>query len=186
MPNNKGMDWIRIAKRMAIYARDGFRCIWCKVAFEDDRGYGFTLDHVYVDGSNEHHNLVTCCASCNSSRQRLLLADWLTLLKERTWQNHESVAHRVLIALGTPLNMEEGRRLALARRPGKKDDDGSSGTDRAVAVTKPEESEEPEEEEPVVTPAPATRVKVVYVAGPFRGPHASSILEERAEAELIE
>lgn len=118
MPSNKGMDWVRLPKRMAIYFRDGFRCIWCKLAVSvDAKGYKLTLDHVYVDGSNEHHNLVTCCLRCNSSRQRTLLSEWLVQVSKKTGEPQEQIAHRVLVALGTPLNMNAGRRLALLRRP---------------------------------------------------------------------
>lgn len=119
MPSNKGMDWIRLEKRMAIYARDGFHCIWCKAPARDNLGYGLTLDHVYVDGSNKHYNLVTCCVSCNSARQRLLLQDWLETISKRTWQPQELIAHRVLVALGTPLDLAAGKQLARNRRPSK-------------------------------------------------------------------
>jgi hypothetical protein len=112
------MDWIRLSKRMAIYLRDGFDCIWCRGVFpilED--GYGLTLDHVYVDGCNEHYNLVTCCLRCNSSRRRTPLDVWLTRVSERTGEHERDIAHRVLSALGRALDMDVGRRLAKARRP---------------------------------------------------------------------
>ena len=68
----QGMNWIRPAKRLAIYARDGFSCGWCGAAVEQD-GVRLTLDHIitHVDGgTNEASNLVTCCHRCNSSRGR--------------------------------------------------------------------------------------------------------------------
>jgi len=120
MPNNKGMDWIRLHKRMAIYLRDGFDCVWCRMVFPlDVNGYGLTLDHVYVDGCNENYNLVTCCLRCNSSRRRTSLKDWVEKVSERTGEAAQDISHRVLVALGEPLDLEEGRRLAQVRRPPK-------------------------------------------------------------------
>lgn len=118
MPNNKGMDWIRLPKRMAIYLRDGFDCVWCRLVFPlREDGYGLTLDHVYIDGCNEHYNLVTCCLRCNSSRKRLPLDAWLRKVAERTGRTEEELAHAAFLTLGRPLNMAEGRRLAQLRRP---------------------------------------------------------------------
>lgn len=64
------MKWIRSAKRLAIYLRDGMACVYCGVAIEDG-AFRFTLDHLKLysqGGSNRATNLVTCCVRCNSSR----------------------------------------------------------------------------------------------------------------------
>lgn len=63
------MNWIRPAKRLAIYLRDGMACCWCGDSVEN--GAKLTLDHLrpYSKGGSHHEtNLVTCCSRCNSSR----------------------------------------------------------------------------------------------------------------------
>lgn len=66
---NQGMNWIRPAKRLAIYMRDGLACNYCGEGIED--GAKLTLDHLTpycTGGSNSEGNLVTCCHRCNSAR----------------------------------------------------------------------------------------------------------------------
>lgn len=61
--------WIRPAKRLSIYLRDGMACVWCGATVEDGASLG--LDHVRPQskgGSNEARNLLTACHRCNSSR----------------------------------------------------------------------------------------------------------------------
>ena len=68
--NKHGSKWIRPEKRMAIYIRDGFDCVYCRGVVP--LGTDLTLDHITprsLDGGNDASNLVTCCLSCNSSRQ---------------------------------------------------------------------------------------------------------------------
>lgn len=65
----QGMNWIRPEKRLAIYARDGYACVYCGVGVEDE--VKLSLDHVRPyskGGSNDAENLVTCCKRCNDSR----------------------------------------------------------------------------------------------------------------------
>lgn len=65
----QGMNWIRPAKRLAIYLRDGLACCYCGATVED--GVKLTLDHLRPyssGGSNKETNLVTCCHRCNSAR----------------------------------------------------------------------------------------------------------------------
>jgi hypothetical protein len=65
----QGMNWLRPAKRLAIYLRDGLACAWCGQGLES--GTIFTLDHLKPHskgGSNHETNLVTCCKHCNDSR----------------------------------------------------------------------------------------------------------------------
>lgn len=67
--SGQGMKWIRTAKRLAIYLRDGLACAWCGATIED--GTILTLDHLTPQskgGSNHERNLVTCCKRCNDSR----------------------------------------------------------------------------------------------------------------------
>jgi Na+-translocating ferredoxin:NAD+ oxidoreductase RnfC subunit len=120
MPHNSGMDWIRLQKRMAIYHRDGFDCVWCRSVFPiNELGHGLELDHVHREGGNEAYNLVTCCHTCNSVRQTMPMMIWLDKLARENNETPQEVAYRVLVALGTPLNMKEGKRLAELRRPKK-------------------------------------------------------------------
>jgi 5-methylcytosine-specific restriction endonuclease McrA len=64
--------WIRPAKRMAIYLRDRFQCLYCGADLHgvtDPRH--IQLDHktpVSKGGSNLEHNVFTTCMRCNCSR----------------------------------------------------------------------------------------------------------------------
>ena len=63
--------WIRRTKRLAIYLRDGFCCMYCGQGAE--QGANLTLDHikpVSKGGTNDESNLLTCCMRCNQSRGR--------------------------------------------------------------------------------------------------------------------
>ncbi len=80
-----GSKWIRRAKRLAIYARDDFTCVYCG----DDGlevGFDLTLDHVVpreFGGGNKAANLVTACRSCNSSKKDLTTRRFFVLLRDR-------------------------------------------------------------------------------------------------------
>lgn len=81
---NQGSKWIRPAKRLAIYLRDGCACAYCGATLED--GAVLTLDHVLaceLGGSNDESNLVTCCLSCNSSKRDLPMRAWFATLRDR-------------------------------------------------------------------------------------------------------
>lgn len=70
-------QWIRTDKRLAIYLRDRFTCIYCLADLHGAEPSDITLDHVICQadgGSNEETNLVTACRSCNCSRQDKPLA----------------------------------------------------------------------------------------------------------------
>lgn len=64
--NRHGSKWIRRAKRVAIYERDGWACVYCGSPDE------LTLDHIdprSCGGSNHAINLLTACYRCNSKRK---------------------------------------------------------------------------------------------------------------------
>ena len=68
--NTHGSKWLRREKRLAIYLRDDFSCLYCgqKLFLQLDM---LTLDHLkprIKDGHNGEHNLVTACKVCNNSR----------------------------------------------------------------------------------------------------------------------
>lgn len=70
-------QWIRTDKRLAIYLRDRFTCLYCCRDLHDADPSDITLDHVKCQsdgGGNGEGNLVTACRSCNCSRQDKPLA----------------------------------------------------------------------------------------------------------------
>lgn len=111
------MDWIRLEKRLAIYLRDEFRCMWCQLLHLDELGYGLHLDHIHDGEYNDPRNLVTSCHRCNSSRQTLGLPEWLEKLEKRHGEPHAHIALRVLTLTGRALDLVRGRELAAKRRP---------------------------------------------------------------------
>lgn len=57
-------EWRR-RKRLRIYERDDFTCVYCCTRFEFKQ---LTIDHKYpqaLGGSDDDSNKVTCCWSCN-------------------------------------------------------------------------------------------------------------------------
>lgn len=100
-----GTRWIRPEKRLAIYLRDQFRCLYCHEALHGEGADQLSLDHLVPrvwGGSNDPINLVTACVSCNSSR------------KDRSWRKFATdkgpgVVLRILRHTRRKLN------LALAR-----------------------------------------------------------------------
>jgi hypothetical protein len=90
------MNWIRPAKRLAIYLRDGLACVYCGASIEG--GAKLTLDHLrpYCSGgTNAETNLVTCCHTCNSARGN---RSWkLFAVKVSAYLNH-GVKAEVIVA----------------------------------------------------------------------------------------
>ena len=69
--NWNGGKWIRPEKRLAIYLRDRFTCVYCLADLHDADPRDITLDHIKTrsnGGHNHEANLITACRSCNSSR----------------------------------------------------------------------------------------------------------------------
>lgn len=63
---------IRKDKRLAIYLRDNFRCVYCVTDLRSVHPNDITLDHIVpaIDGgTHAETNLITACRSCNCSRQ---------------------------------------------------------------------------------------------------------------------
>lgn len=114
--NWQGMNWIRQEKRLAIYARDGFACVYCGHAAEDD-GEGLSLDHVLaheLGGGNDASNLVTACAFCNSSKADRTMRGWLAALRDRG-VNTDGLAARIRRQTAKKLDRAEGKRLLAMR-----------------------------------------------------------------------
>ncbi len=72
-------QWIRTDARLAIYLRDGFKCVYCGADLHGASKLDVTLDHVHPfskGGENTPDNLVTACRSCNCSRGARSLNDY--------------------------------------------------------------------------------------------------------------
>lgn len=77
--NWNGSHWIRPEKRLAIYIRDDFTCMYCGRSLKDAQPEELNLDHLMprsVGGGNEARNLVTACKRCNSSRGNKLITEF--------------------------------------------------------------------------------------------------------------
>jgi len=113
--NGQGSNWIRKERRLAIYHRDGFRCVYCGATAEE--GHPLSLDHVLardLGGSNDAENLVTACGTCNSAKTNLSLGDWLDTLRDQG-MNVRTLAATIRRHTQTTLDMKEGRRLLALR-----------------------------------------------------------------------
>lgn len=97
--SGQGSKWIRPAKRLAIYIRDGFHCAYCGRDLKNASACEIGLDHLVCSsdgGSNSETNLVTACRSCNSSRGTKAWADYAT----------GGAVERILVLVRLPLNIE--------------------------------------------------------------------------------
>lgn len=113
--NWQGMNWIRQDKRLAIYHRDGFACVYCGEGSDD--GKGLSLDHVLaheLGGSNDEDNLVTSCPGCNSAKAHRTLRSWLQYLRDQGVDTN-GLAARIRRQTSKKLNREEGKRLLTMR-----------------------------------------------------------------------
>ncbi len=115
-----GMNWIRPAKRLAIYLRDGLACSYCGEGVES--GAKLTLDHLLphsMGGSNAETNLVTCCHRCNSSRGNRAVAEFAAGVA--AYLNHGITAEDILGHIATttqrPLDVPAAKAL-IERRGG--------------------------------------------------------------------
>ncbi len=67
----QGSKWIRREKRLAIYLRDRFTCLYCGRGLWDAKPQEINLDHLCPrskGGNNDPYNLVTSCKACNLER----------------------------------------------------------------------------------------------------------------------
>ena len=101
----QGSNWIRKAKRLAIYASAGYVCSYCDcdVSVGNERGLASehgtrlaTLDHATprsMGGSNGIENVLVSCVDCNRAKGDETLPSYLA----RTSQGRERLA--LLIAM---------------------------------------------------------------------------------------
>jgi 5-methylcytosine-specific restriction endonuclease McrA len=115
-----GSKWIRRVKRLRIYARDRWRCVWCKRRVRTARTVAqrkggvrarvACLDHVVPrneGGTNDPSNLLTACVQCNEARGALSVLQFVTR-RSRSWRRHfwhhvVETLERVIHALSAPL-----------------------------------------------------------------------------------
>ena len=74
-----GGKWIRPEKRLAIYLRDEFHCVYCGRNLHKADPTEINLDHIKCrshGGDNSERNLVTSCKKCNCSRGNTKIRDW--------------------------------------------------------------------------------------------------------------
>jgi hypothetical protein len=103
--NAAGTKWIRPEKRVRIYARDGWACLWCgrrRAELEEP----LTLDHFLsrdAGGGNEADNLITACFRCNSERRHTPALSYAFEKEGQLFGGGAALLDRVLEALDRPL-----------------------------------------------------------------------------------
>lgn len=105
MSNAAGTKWIRPEKRIRIYARDGWACVWCgRRAHELDGP--LTLDHFLArdaGGSNDASNLITACHPCNSERRHQPALSYAFEKEGPLFAGPGPLLDRIIDALDRPL-----------------------------------------------------------------------------------
>lgn len=99
---------IWLPTRLAILARDGWRCLACRRrgTWRRGRRSELELDHVVPGRGSNPANLVTLCAFCNNSKGDRTIEEWRPELLDE-----------VLIALSSPIDRKLGRALARELAP---------------------------------------------------------------------
>lgn len=88
------------ATRLAVIARDGFACIYCRA--EGD----LTIDHIVPQSVLTDHrpsNLVACCWPCNRARSVVDADLFCRHIARRTREPWRNIWARVLAALEAPI-----------------------------------------------------------------------------------
>jgi 5-methylcytosine-specific restriction endonuclease McrA len=105
------MAWIGRARRLAIYMRDNFTCMYCGLnLLHSNNPHDVTLDHLVPrsrGGNNRTTNLITACRSCNSSRQAM---SW------RKFAGDEQIIALIVKHRRHKLNIKLARSLVRAER----------------------------------------------------------------------
>jgi hypothetical protein len=81
-----GGKWITRKRRLAIYLRDGFKCVYCTADLTQASPREITLDHIKPrckGGSHKAKNLLTACVQCNSQRGSNTIEAFLKTLYTR-------------------------------------------------------------------------------------------------------
>jgi 5-methylcytosine-specific restriction endonuclease McrA len=104
--------WIREGKRLAIYNRDGRKCLCCNKALSVTTGEA-TLDHIIprsAGGSNHETNLYTACGPCNSARGATPLEEFASFAAVR----------RIEAAIARALDVAKANLQLFARKNRRK------------------------------------------------------------------
>lgn len=122
MRTTSGADWIWTTTRLAIYARDGWRCVACGREPGEARLEKLSLDHVRPTcrgGSNKPSNLITLCVSCNGSRGASPISRWrpdlVAVVRRLRRRKLDRVAARKLAG-----ELRPGRFIAKALRDARR------------------------------------------------------------------
>jgi hypothetical protein len=111
-----GAKWIRPAKRLAIYVRDGLACVYCGHGVED--GALLSLDHVVPfvhGGSHEASNLLTSCRSCNSRRGDRDFYEWTAAVAAFRGEDAQAFNVKLVGLLFRPLDVAAAKAIIAAR-----------------------------------------------------------------------
>lgn len=119
---HQGMNWIRRDKRLAIYIRDSFQCMYCERDLSKAEPGELQLDHLLPSscgGSNDQTNLVTACRACNVERKDQpvmeFLRDYIYGGPDVSYREAEKSAHwhmgMIAEQVLTPLNRELAKSL---------------------------------------------------------------------------
>ena len=115
-----GKNWIRDDKRLAIFIRDRFTCLYCSRDLSPLEPREVTLDHFIpceLGGSNSGSNLVTACRSCNSSKrdkQPIIYFQMLGTRRGHQGQDLREYVRGAITRATYQMNKPLNRRLAKA------------------------------------------------------------------------
>lgn len=107
-------NFIRKVRRIAIYLRDGFACVYCQRTAES--GVKLTLDHLKPrakGGSHKSSNLVTSCTGCNFCRKNRPLSSWAHI--RFAFDGVDGMLSRIRNARRRKVDLAAARRLLAIR-----------------------------------------------------------------------
>lgn len=109
--------WIVRTRRLAIYLRDRFTCLYCGKDLHGCSNRDITLDHVRCrirGGCNRTSNLITACVSCNSRRAHRPIVVVFDFQAYRRIRKHVRRSIRPYLRLSRALlgNFEKSRQTA--------------------------------------------------------------------------
>lgn len=106
--NQYGSKWIREEKRLAIYIRDYWCCLYCGTNLKDSPASFRTIDHLIpriLGGSNHQANLATCCFACNRLKADRPLNRW-----------YPEIMDQVKAQVIKPLDMKRAKELLALKK----------------------------------------------------------------------
>ena len=106
----KSGKWLSKEKRLAIYRRDGCRCIYCGA---EDNGR-LSIDHVVPMSKVTNHdfsNLVTACVACNSRRGDMDVTKWIQIVARRHGLNAKEIQFRLKSVRRIAPNVKRAKQL---------------------------------------------------------------------------